>query len=269
MPNLPRQVTRFAAALLATAGAALAAAPSSAPGSRTFTPADKPPPPPPAPSPELVKEGTRVFRGACIGCHGEKGDGQGREGKLLPIPPRDFTVGQFISRSTPSGSLPLDADLFRSIRRGFRPEVGMPPFTFLTDREVWAAISYLKTFSDRWKSEEVPPPVEVPSPPPRTAQRVAEGAKAYKEIGCFQCHGETGRGDGPSAAALLYDNGKPVRTADFTRPQDFKVGSSEREIFRTLTVGMDGTPMPSFAESLTVDQRWNLVYFIKSLGEQK
>ena len=49
--------------------------------------------------------------------------------------------------------------LFRAVRRGFKSQVGMPSFRFLSDREVWAVISFLKTLSPRWTSDEVPPPI--------------------------------------------------------------------------------------------------------------
>ena len=261
MQDLPRKVI---ALLLATGGAALAAPVPQ----RTFTTWDQAPPPAPPVTPELLELGGRVFRGACLGCHGEKGDGQGREGKLLQLPPRDFTAAAFICRKTPSGSLPLDVDLFRSIRRGFKPAIGMPPFTFLSDREVWAVISFLKTLSPRWKEEAVPPPVEVPAPPPRSKQQAAAGAEVYKATGCFACHGEKGLADGPASATLTYDNGKPILPANFTKPDDFKCGSRPQDVYRTLTTGMDGTPMPTFADALTPEQRWQLVDFILSLGEQ-
>jgi mono/diheme cytochrome c family protein len=243
-----------------------ASAPAS-PGARTFTPWDRPPPPSPPRTPELLALGERVFRGACVGCHGEKGDGTGREGKFLPIPPRDFVTAQFLCRHTASGSLPRDEDLFRSIRRGFKSQVGMPPFQFLSDREVWAVISFLKTLSDRWKEEEVPEPLVVPAPPPFTREAVARGAALYQKTGCFKCHGTGGRGDGPSASTLKYDNELPVRPADFSRPLDFKCGPRPTDIFRTLVNGMDGTPMPSFAEGMTDEQRWDLVQFIVSIGQ--
>jgi len=264
MPHVPRQMRRAALFALALPAIAFAATPIPA---RTFTPWDKSPGAPPQVTPELLEVGGRVFRGACLGCHGEKGNGEGREGKLLQLPPRDFTQGAFISRSTPSGSLPLDTDLFRSIRRGFKPAIGMPAFTFLSDREIWAVIAHLKTFSERWKTEQVPPPVEVPPAPPRTDAIVKAGAEVFKATGCAFCHGEKGLADGPSAPSLTYDSGKPVVPANFTKLQDFKCGTRPEDIFRTITTGMDGTPMPTFAEALTVEQRWQIVYFILSLAE--
>jgi mono/diheme cytochrome c family protein len=254
-----------AAAAIALAASAAAAAPTS-PTARTFTPWDQPPPPQPAAGPDLLALGERVFRGACVGCHGEKGDGTGREGKFLPIPPRDFVTAQFLCRHTPSGSLPRDEDLFRSVRRGFRSEVGMPSFLFLSDREVWAVISFLKTLSPRWKEDEVPPPLVVPAPPRFSAQAVDRGAAVYKKMGCAACHGPGGRGDGPSAPKLKYDSGKPVKPADFGKQRDFKCGQRPGDVYRTLVNGMDGSPMPSFADETTEEQRWDLVQFILSVG---
>jgi cytochrome c oxidase cbb3-type subunit 2 len=268
-PSWLAALAALAALLAATPTAAVdrpltSGAPAS-PQARTFTTWDQPPPPPPAGGPELLALGERVFRGACVGCHGEKGEGNGREGRYLPIPPRDFVAAQFLCRHTPSGSLPRDEDLFRSIRRGFRPEVGMPSFRFLSDREVWAVISFLKTLSPRWQEDEVPPPLVVPPPPPFTGEAVVRGEAVYKKLGCAACHGLGGRGDGKSAPKLKYDSGKPVRPADFARQADFKCGQRPGDVYRTLMNGMDGSPMPSFADETTPEQRWDLVQFILSV----
>lgn len=277
MPHLsPEVIFRVGAAraparsvaLVAALCAALLAPPAAAaggPAARTFTPWDRTPPPSPPADAALLSLGERVFRGACVGCHGPKGEGDGREGKLIPIPPRDFVVAQFLCRHTPSGSLPRDEDLFRAVRRGFKSHVGMPSFRFLSDREVWAVIAFVKTLSDRWKEEEVPAPIPIPPQPGFSAEGVARGAALYRATGCWKCHGDGGRGDGPSAPTLKYDSELPVRPADFSRPRDFKCGDRPRDVFRTLVTGMDGTPMPSFLDNLTDAQRWDLVQFVLSV----
>ena len=262
MPHLPRQVALLALLLLA---------PAAAGAGRTFTLWPDPPPPRPPTTPELLELGARVYRGACIQCHGEKGDGKGREAPNLAIPPRDFTVATFLIRSTPLGSLPLDSDLFGSIRRGFRPEVGMPSFSFLSDTEVWAVIAYLKGFSERWKTEQPFAPIEIPPPPPRTPALEQQGQVAFMSLGaCFICHGMTGQGDGPAAAGTTYavgsHAGERVPPANFTRPRNFKGGSRPQDLYRSISTGLDGTPMPSFAQ-LTPEQRWSLVYYVLSLGK--
>lgn len=225
----------------------------------------------PPTTPELLEVGERVYRGACVGCHGDKGDGIGREGKFLAIPPRDFTTGQFIIRSTPIGTLPLDSDLFGSIRRGFRPGVGMPGFAFLSDREVWGVIAYLKSFSPRFKSEKPGAKVDLPPVPADLASMAPPGQGVFMAGGaCFVCHGMQGKGDGPAAPGLVYvsgkHQGKRVPPANLHRPDWFKGGRRPEDIFRAISTGLDGTPMPGFAASLSVEQRWQLTAFILSLN---
>ncbi|HSF04115.1 MAG TPA: hypothetical protein VLA62_13990, partial [Solirubrobacterales bacterium] len=77
----------------------------------------------------------------------------------------------------------------------------------------------------------------------------------------FQCHGDGGKGDDPSADALRDDLKFPIRPTDFTKGQ-FKGGGDVRDIFRTMTTGLDGTPMPSFADSMAEDERWAISYYV-------
>src|SRR5438874_204311 len=72
------------------------------------------------PSADLVARGEEEYAEHCIGCHGAKGDGNGLAATFLFPRPRDFTIGAFKFRSTPSGSLPTDGDLFRTVTRGVR-----------------------------------------------------------------------------------------------------------------------------------------------------
>src|SRR6266853_398944 len=64
--------------------------------------------------------GKQLYRQFCIGCHGPNGDGKGENAPYLAdgILPRDFTPGLFKCRSTISGSIPLDSDLFETVGRG-------------------------------------------------------------------------------------------------------------------------------------------------------
>src|SRR5690348_8292705 len=55
------------------------------------------------------------FRRYCAGCHGEFGDGNGENTIWLDPKPRDFTIATFKCRSTPTGTLPTDEDLFNTI----------------------------------------------------------------------------------------------------------------------------------------------------------
>src|SRR3984893_13460436 len=62
--------------------------------------------------------GKELYHRYCVFCHGEYGDGRGESSPYLDPKPRDFTKAVFKCRSTPSGSLPLDSDLYDTISRG-------------------------------------------------------------------------------------------------------------------------------------------------------
>src|SRR5215470_12989346 len=66
--------------------------------------------PPTAPDPARARRGAIVFDRFCVSCHGVHGDGRGYSSPYLDPAPRDFTRGIFKWRSTPSDSLPTDAD---------------------------------------------------------------------------------------------------------------------------------------------------------------
>ena len=70
------------------------------------------------------------------------------------------------------------------------------------------------------------------------------------------------------AGKLKDSRDLPIRPTDLTNLPSFKNGASTRAIARTILTGMDGTPMPSYADTLA-DQKedvWHLVNFIRSLS---
>jgi cytochrome c oxidase cbb3-type subunit 2 len=212
---------------------------------------------------DLVERGRAVYQRRCVGCHGPEGDGNGPAATFLSPRPRDFTGAVFKFRSTPSGSLPTDGDLYRTVTRGVR-WTAMPTWHELPEKDRLAVVTFVKTFSARWKDEKPEPPL-VMAPPAPTAELVARGAQLYVRAKCWECHGEGGRGDGPSSAQLKDDFDRPIRPTDFTRGQ-LKGGAHVADVFRTMTNGLDGTPMPSFAETMTDDERWAISYYVLSLS---
>jgi cytochrome c oxidase cbb3-type subunit I/II len=209
---------------------------------------------------EQVARGKAVYERRCIGCHGDKGDGNGPAATFLDPRPRDFTVGAFKFRTTPSGSLPTDGDLYRTITRGVR-WTAMPTWHELPEKDRVAVITFIKTFSKRWQEEKPELPIVIGDPPRATPELLARGKDLYAQAKCWECHGDGGKGDGPSAEQLTDDLGFKIRPADFTRGQ-FKGGGDVRDIFRTMTTGLDGTPMPSFADSMKEDERWAISYYV-------
>ena len=83
------------------------------------------------------------------------------------------------------------------------------------------------------------------------------------DAGCNQCHGLGGKGDGASAKELKDDSGEPISPTDLTLTP-FKSGPEPQDLFRTISTGFNGTPMPSYADSLTVRERWALVFYVLS-----
>jgi len=212
------------------------------------------------------ESGKTLYLKYCVQCHGEKGDGNGDATPHLLPTPRDFTSGKFKVRTTPSGALPTHQDLVNIIRRGM-PYTSMPAWPNLSDQEVSDLAYYTKTFSpDFAVAESVPKPLELPSAPASTNETIELGKKLYEENGCLKCHGALGRGDGPSASTLADDLGHAIRAANLTQPWTFRGGPSREDIFRTMTTGLNGTPMPSFADALTPEQRWAITDFIASLS---
>ena len=216
---------------------------------------------------EAQRESGRIlYVKNCAQCHGEKGNGEGYATPHVFPRPRDFTLGRFKVRTTPSGSLPTHQDLVSIIRRGM-PYTSMPAWPELTDQEVSDLAYYIKTFSADFSNAEMnAQPLELPSAPASSQESIDLGKKLYVETGCLKCHGNLGRGDGPSAPTLKDDAGFPIRAANLSHSWTFRGGQTREDIFRTMTTGMMGTPMPSFADSLTVEQRWAITDFIASLS---
>ncbi len=200
----------------------------------------------------------------CVWCHGDGGNGQGPSARRLDPPPRDFTAGAYRCRTTPSGSLPTDDDLRQVIVRGI-PGTAMPGWAVLSPRQQGAILATLKSFAPAWKDKAPAAPIVVPREPPTSKESVARGAAVYEKMGCGQCHGRAGHGDGPAAGQLHDDWGNPIRPADFTRRGMMKCGDSSARIYTTFMTGLNGTPMPSFDGQLTPAEAWDLVHFVESL----
>jgi cytochrome c oxidase cbb3-type subunit 2 len=213
---------------------------------------------------DVVARGRAVYERRCIGCHGARGDGNGKAATFLSPRPRDFTTAVFKFRTTPSGTLPTDGDLYRTITRGVR-WTAMPTWHEVPDQDRRAVVAYIKTFSARWREEPRPTAAPLPPPPRPSAELLMHGKTLYRSAKCYECHGDGGKGDGPAAAQLRDDFERPIRPTDFTRGQ-FKAGAAVTDVFRALTLGLDGTPMPSFGDALTDEERWAIAYYVLSLS---
>jgi mono/diheme cytochrome c family protein len=212
------------------------------------------------------ESGKTLYLRYCSQCHGEKGDGEGYAAVHLLPKPRNFTTGKFKVRSTPTGALPTHEDLVNIIRRGM-PYTSMPAWPNFTNQEVSDLANFVTSFSADFSNPELTPKaVPLPGAPRSSKESIAQGKKLYEDTGCIRCHGTLGRGDGPSAPTLLDDWGHPIRPADLSQSWTFRGGSTREDIFRTMSTGFNGTPMPGFIDALQPEQRWAITDYIASLS---
>ena len=211
--------------------------------------------------------GKIVYDKYCGQCHGDTGDGNGYATPRVKPKPRDFTTGTYKFRTTPNGMLPTDDDLRRVIEIG-APYTSMPGWPNLTDAEIQNVVYYIKSFSSDFENpDRYGEPIDIPRPLESTEESIARGRVVYEEQGCAACHGEVGRGDGASAPTLVNDKGDPIKVADLTQRWTYRGGPTKEDIYRTFSTGLNGTPMPSYADSLEVEDRQHLVNYVYSLGD--
>ena len=177
------------------------------------------------------------------------------------------------------GPLPTDGDLLRTITRGVRG-TAMPTWHELPLKDRLAVIQYIKYELAVDRSD--------PSDALRLLRRGAagrsrstsgrrrrrprswstRGQEVWQQAKCWECHGQAGKGDGEKAAGLKDDFGFPILPADLTTGQ-FKSGPAVEDIFRTMSTGLSGTPMPSYSNSLPEEDRWALAYYVLALSAFK
>jgi mono/diheme cytochrome c family protein len=207
------------------------------------------------------------YRRYCIGCHGPLGDGNGEVAQWLEPPmwpkPRDFQLGVFKCRSTPTGTLPTDQDLYDAIGRGF-DRSAMPIWNVLTKQERADLVAYVKHFSPRFVGEKPGAPIAIPPEPEVTPERIKNGREVFARVQCWKCHGVQGMANGPSASTLQDDLGRPIQAFNFTEGSRPKCGDTDNDIYRIFMTGLDGTPMPSFADNIKPDEAWDLVFYLRT-----
>src|SRR5499433_1950563 len=96
-------------------------------------------------------------------------------------------------------------------------------------------------------------------PYPKQLPSLASGKAIYLE-NCAQCHGETGKGDGPSRATMNPKNPVPANFTD----AEFMAGLSPFKAFNAVSFGVENTAMASFA-ALSEEQRWQVAFYVLSL----
>lgn len=219
--------------------------------------------------------GAAIYRERCEVCHGSTGRGDGQAAFLLYPRPRDFTAGVFRFKSTLEGDPPTPGDVIRNVTNGI-DRTAMPAFDgLLSAGEIEAVARYVLALDTEYSPQDAVEPITVPARPLFDPTVIAEGEHIYEMLRCGKCHGDTGHGDGPSSWDLKDSNGYPLPPADFTTGV-FKAGRRPEDLYRTIRVGVAGTPMPSYEATLEGDfqvphvrpqtnKTWALVAFLESL----
>jgi len=96
------------------------------------------------------------------------------------------------------------------------------------------------------------------NPIPRSAESIARGRQQFAK-NCAVCHGAEGRGDGAAATALPQ---RPDDLSKIASPPIFPDGVVAYRIVNGVNM------MPAFKSTLSENEIWDLLNFIRSLKKQ-
>jgi len=137
----------------------------------------------------------------------------------------------------------------------------------LSEAQMRALVVYVKGFSPRFASER-PVPVAATRQVASSPESIEKGRAAYDALACGACHGEGGTGADAVAGGLKDDWGNDVYAPNLTEPWSFRGGRTAAEIYLRLRTGINGTPMPSFADTAKDEDLWNVANYVVSLARK-
>lgn len=97
------------------------------------------------------------------------------------------------------------------------------------------------------------------NPIPPTASNLTAGRRLYV-LNCAFCHGFNGRGDGVPAAGLRPAPADLVGEA---------AGASDASLFYRVSEGERRTAMPAWQDTLSEQQRWLILLYVRHLAGQQ
>ena len=203
--------------------------------------------------PAAVAAGKAIWMANCARCHGETGTGDGpdaEEGKE----PRAFSEMSGDSAAT-------DVYRFEVVRRGAVDD-GMPAFADeLSIEETWKVVTFIHTLT----VEAATAKLDLDAPEPASLRSLAGvGRKLFRQK-CASCHGNSGRGNGRAAEYLGRLPADLTAGVYKLRSTDKESIPTNRDIFRTITMGVGTGIMPGFPK-LPARDRWAVVAYLKTLS---
>ncbi|MGE0755384.1 MAG: c-type cytochrome [Pirellulaceae bacterium] len=146
-------------------------------------------------------------------------------------------------------------------------------------------VDTLSLIHDQWQQAVHQIVMPLTPQPPYGDETIAKGREAFITRGCSKCHGEDGKGQTEwlsseflaqqaglpedKRAQINYDAwGNVAPAADLTAGM-LHGGRRKVDIYRRIHNGINGTPMPSFAQALAAepDTIWHLVHYVTSVVE--
>ncbi|MCK9486430.1 MAG: copper resistance protein CopC [Dehalococcoidia bacterium] len=121
----------------------------------------------------------------------------------------------------------------------------------------WVGMAVFATGLWVFTSAPGAPPI-AGNPVPSSTESVEAGRALYQQH-CAVCHGVGGWGDGPQAASLEYPPLNLVEHVPF---------HPDEELYSMITDGILSRGMPAWADTLTDEERWYLVNFLRVLARE-
>jgi mono/diheme cytochrome c family protein len=208
--------------------------------------------------PNAINQGGILYTKHCFFCHGDLLDGNGLFGNSYIPAPANFTrLDSILSR-------PQAYTFWRIMKGGqglpkkYEPwNSAMPAWEeTLSENDVWKIITYLYETAGQWHAK--PGKQEAPS--------LERGKQVYLEK-CAYCHGDKGKGDGPSADYSMPQPRNLTKGHIKLRSTSFGKIPTDEDLLHAITNGMRNTTMPGW-KHLPENDRKSLVIFVKSLSKK-
>ncbi len=204
-----------------------------------------------------LQEGKELYVSNCLTCHGCSGNGLGSYGGTMVVTPADF-------KQEPYKDMPAD-QWFWHVSEGV-PGTLMPTWKeSLTEDQRWKVISYVQqifahpVMHDPDEGDPSGSYADLTNPLPLTTEIVDEGKEIFTRE-CLVCHGDSGRGDGP------------YRSVIEPGPPDFGDGGygdyTDADYFWRISEGVPWSAMPAWKIHYSEEDRWKLVYYIRTMFTQ-
>ncbi|MFQ5869398.1 MAG: c-type cytochrome [Candidatus Zixiibacteriota bacterium] len=189
------------------------------------------------------EEGRKLFLTFCSACHGPTGKGDGEASKYLELKPQDFTDQSIMVEISDQGLF----NFIRGPNNRFHGARFLPGFQLkLTEVQIWDLVSFIRTLHTKPKGDPI------------------NGRKLYLTY-CSTCHGREGDGKGEAAEFLER---KPTSHTDSQRMSK----KTDEELYNIISRGGEAAhkskTMPPWTTTLSTQQIWDLVAFIRTLHRQ-